>query len=59
MMDTVGAFLPKIRTLFLIFEKDRGGLPLLPSYAPVSVAEYASISLNMPKYPLKCLNKLF
>ena len=27
--------------------------------APVSVAEYASISLNMPKYSWKRLNKLF
>ena len=27
--------------------------------APVSVAEYASVSLNMPKYPRKWLNKLF
>ena len=24
---------------------------LPPSYAPVSVAEYALMSLNMPKYP--------
>ena len=31
----------------------------LPSCAPVNVAEYASISLNMPKYPWKWLNKLF
>ena len=30
-----------------------------PSSVPVSVAQYASIFLNMPKYPWKCLNKLF
>ena len=31
-------------------------LPYLPAW---SVAEYASVSLSMPKYPWKCLNKLF
>ena len=36
---------------FWIFKKGRGDLPAPPSYEPVSVAEYASISLNMPKYP--------
>ena len=33
--------------------------PLPPSCVPVYVAEYTSISLNMPKYPWKCLIKLF
>ena len=33
--------------------------PLLRNCAPVSVAAYASISLNIPKYPWKCLSKLF
>ena len=32
-------------------KKDRGGLPPLTSCAPVSVAEYASISLTIPKNP--------
>ena len=39
--------------------EDRGGLPLLLSCMPVSVAVYVSISLNIPKYPWKCWNKLF
>ena len=30
-MDTVRTFLFKIRTLFLIFKKSRGGFPSLPS----------------------------
>ena len=58
-MDTIRAFLSKIRTLFSIFKKGRGDLPSSPSWAPVSVTEYASISLNMLKYPWKNLNKLF
>ena len=33
--------------------------PLNPSSVPVSVAEYASISQNIPKYLWKFLNKLF
>ena len=37
----------------------KSGNFFLPSCAPVSVAEYASISLNMPKYPWNWLNKLF
>ena len=36
----------------------KSGNFFLPSCAPVSVAEYASIFLNMPKYPWKWLNKL-
>ena len=38
---------------------NRGGLPSPPREAAVIVAEYASISLNIPNYPWKCLNKLF
>ena len=51
-MDTIIALLSKIRT-FSIFKKGRVGLrsPLRsPLSASVSVAEYASISLNMSKY---------
>ena len=33
--------------------------PPLPSCMPVSVAEHASLSLNMPIHPWKCLDKLF
>ena len=58
-MDTIRAFLSKIRTFFSIFTKDRGTSSLPHSCAPVSVPEYASICLNKPKYPSKCLNKLF
>ena len=36
---------------FLGFSKRAGeASPLLPSYAPMGVAEYVSIYLNMPKY---------
>ena len=45
--NTIRAFLSKTRTLFF------------PSCVPVSLTEYASISLNMPKYPWKHLYKLF
>ena len=45
---------------FFRFSKKTGEASSLPfSCVPVSVAEYASISLNMPKYHWKCLNKLF
>ena len=59
-----GPFSAKSGHFFWFSENDRGGLPLPlppppPSCAPVSVAEIASISLNIPKYPWKCLNKLF
>ena len=46
-MDTVRTFLPKIRTLFPISKR---AVKASPSYAPVSVAKYASVFLNMPKY---------
>ena len=53
-----GSFFPKSGHFF-DFQKGQGRPPFPPpSCAPVSVAEYASISLNMPKYPWKCLNKL-
>ena len=51
--------LSKIRALFSILEKDRGGLSSPPTCMPVSVAEYLSISLNIPKCPWKYLNQLF
>ena len=38
---------------------NRGGLPSPPREVAVIVAEYASISLNIPNYHWKCLNKLF
>ena len=41
---------------FFRFSKRAGEVSPLPhGCAPVSVAEYSSISLNMPKYLLKCL----
>ena len=59
-MDTIKTFFSKIRSLLSIFKKRRVDLSSLSSScALVSVAEYASISVNMPKYPWKCLNKLF
>ena len=54
-----GPFFKKSAHFFSMF-KQVGEASLLPSNcAVVSAAEYASISLNMPKYPWKCLNKLF
>ena len=35
-----------------------GSFHLSPSCAPVSVAEYASVTPNIPRYPWKCLKKL-
>ena len=47
-MDTVRAFFPKSGHFFRFSERKGEVSPLLPSCVPVSVAEYASISLNMP-----------
>ena len=58
-MGTIKAFLSKIRTVFWFSKRAGEAFHLLLSCAPVSMAEYASISLNMPKYPWKSLNKLF
>ena len=45
---------------FFRFSKTVGeAFALPPSWAPVSVTEYASISLERPKFPWKCLNELF
>ena len=44
---------------FLNFQKGQGRPPLSSLVARLSVVEYALTSLNMPKYPWKCLNKLF
>ena len=45
---------------FCRFSKMAGEVsPLFPNYTSVSGAEYASISMKIPKYPWKCLNKLF
>ena len=54
-----GPFFPKSGQFVLIFKRSRGGLPLLLNCNAVSVAEYASISLNMTKCTWKCFNKLF
>ena len=52
-MDTIRAFLSKIR---ILFSKRAGeASPLLSSCTNASVAEYASISLNMPYIPSKML----
>ena len=44
-------FLSKNWALFLIFKKGQGSPPPPHSCALVSLAEYASISLNIPRYP--------
>ena len=56
-MGTIRAFSPKSEHFFSIFKKGQGRPALLhpPSFMPVSVDEYVSISLNTPKYPWKCL----
>ena len=54
-----GSFLVESRHFFQFSKREGEVFPLLPSCAPVSVAEYASISLNVSKYPCKWLNKLF
>ena len=44
---------------FRFSKKGKGGPPHFPpSCTPVSVAKYASISFNIPRYNWKCLNKL-
>ena len=48
-MNTIRVFLSKIRTLS-DFQKGQGRPTLPTSCASVSVDEYASISLSMPKY---------
>ena len=52
-------FFPKSGHFFWFPKKTRVASPLLSSSGPVSVAEYASISLDMTKYYWKCLTKLF
>ena len=49
------------REIFLLNTLPLNTLPSspVPSCETVSVTDYASISLNMPKYPWKCLNNLF
>ena len=57
-----GLFFPNSVHFCRFPKKGKTGLhqyPLYPSCAPVSDAEYTSISLNIPKYRRKCLNKLF
>ena len=54
-----GPFFPKWGHFFRFSKRAGKASPLPLSCAPLSVAEYTSISLNMPKYPWKCLNKLF
>ena len=51
-VDTIRAFLSKIRTLFWFSKREGEAPPLPPSSSPVSGA------LNMSKYPWKYLNNL-
>ena len=50
LLDTLKTFLSKIKTL-LISKRAEKGSHLPPSCATVNAAEYASISLNISKYP--------
>ena len=52
-MHKIRAFFPEIGEIVSKKKKEkrRETSPLPPSCTPVSVAEYASISLNIPKYP--------
>ena len=54
-----GPLFPKSRHLFRFSKRTGEASSLIPNCAPVGVAEYTSISLNMLKYHSKCLNKLF
>ena len=54
-----GNFFPKSGHFFSISKKGQEAAPLRTICAPLSVAEYASIWLNMLKHLRKCLNKLF
>ena len=47
------------KACFSIFKKGQGRTFTFPHIAWLSVAEYASTSLNIPKYPWKSLKKLF
>ena len=46
-----GPFFQKSGHFFRFSERAGEASPLQPSFAPVSVAEYPSLSLNIPKYP--------
>ena len=48
---TQWSFFQKHGHFFRFSERVGETYPLPPCCAPVSVAEYASISLNIPKYP--------
>ena len=59
-MTTIRAFFfPKSGYFFSTFKEGRRDLSPPPNFAPVNMTEYASTSLNMIRYPLTCLNKLF
>ena len=58
-MDTIRTFFLQNWNTFFDFQKGQGRPPPTPPSKPVSFAEYASIYLNIPKYPWKWLNKLF
>ena len=55
-----GSFFENLNNLYRFTKKSRGGFPYaLSSTAPVGVAEYVAIFLDIPNYSWKCLNKLF
>ena len=54
-----GPFFQNQGTFFDFYKKGSEGFLPPPCCVPLSVTEYASISLNIPKYPWNCLNNLF
>ena len=61
-MDKIRVFLSKIRTLFSISKRAGEVSPLPLICTPVSVAEYASLSLNIleneNKMKIKCMHNM-
>ena len=49
-MDTVETYFRNLGHFFRFSKSAGEAYPLTPSYTSVSVTEYASISLNMPKH---------
>ena len=54
-----GPFFPKSGHFFRFSKRAGVASPFLTSSPHESVASFPSISLNIPKYPWKCLNKQF
>ena len=57
-MDSIRAIFLKLEHFFFIFKEGQEKPPPPSSCMSVSVNEYASIFLNVPKYHFKCLNNV-